>query len=407
MRVIARGLRLRSLAGRYAIRNLQRPGSQAAGVIMSIGIAVMLIVAVSLLERSLVNQIGESRPVEAPTFFFIDIQPDQADAFSAAVHQQVPGADLELTPLVRSRLYSIDGVRVKPDDDAADPGRDRADGRDQEHQRAWFVSREYVLTSLETLPKDNKIVAGTWWTPGERPREPIVSVEEDAARHLGLTVGSMIEVDIQGVPVAARVGSIRSVEWSNFSTNFYMILSPGALDGVPYTYVGTVHVPPAQEVPLQQAVVAAFPNVSAINIGEVMDSFARILEHLSLAIRAVALFCILTGAVVMAAAVATTRYRRLYESVVLKALGATRGIIARAFAVEYALMGAVAGAIGVVLASVLTAVVLHWVFDLNWRLHPDVLALGLLLTMLLAVTVGFFGTFRILGEKPLAILRHE
>jgi putative ABC transport system permease protein len=158
---------------------------------------------------------------------------------------------------------------------------------------------------------------------------------------------------------------------------------------------------------LQQAVVAQFPNVTAINIGDVMENFARILEQLSVAIRAIAAFCLLAGAVVMAAALATTRYQRLYESVILKAFGATRGLIAQAFAAEYAVLGTIAGTLGVVLASVLSWVVLTYVLEMNWRLQPTVLVVGLLLTIVVTVSVGFLSTFRILKERPLAVLRGE
>jgi putative ABC transport system permease protein len=186
-----------------------------------------------------------------------------------------------------------------------------------------------------------------------------------------------------------------------------MILSPGSLDGAPTTYVAGLRVRPDQANALQQKVVAAFPNVTAINIDDVLESFARVLDRLALAIRAVALFCVVAGGLVMAAALATTRYRRLYESVILKALGATRGLIARSFAIEYLLMGAVAGLMGVVLAGALSWAVLHFVFDLPWSFQPSVLGLGLLLTVLLTVLIGFLSTYRILGQRPLPILRHE
>jgi putative ABC transport system permease protein len=203
------------------------------------------------------------------------------------------------------------------------------------------------------------------------------------------------------------VSSIRKVEWGNFSTNFYMILSPGSLDGAPLTYVATVHVPAHEEVPLQQAVVTAFPNVTAINIGDVLESFAKVLDRLSLAIRAVALFCVVSGALVMAAALAATRYRRLYESVILKALGATRGVIARAFAVEYALLGAIGGLLGSSLASALSWAVLTTIFDLSWTFQPKVLVTSVGATIMLTMVVGFLSTFRILGQPPLHVLRQE
>jgi putative ABC transport system permease protein len=153
--------------------------------------------------------------------------------------------------------------------------------------------------------------------------------------------------------------------------------------------------------------VASFPNVTAINIGDVLDNFARVLDRLSLAIRAVALFCVVSGGLVMASALAATRYRRLYESVILKAVGATRSVIARSFAIEYALLGAVGGLLGSGLASALSWALLATVFDLSWSLQPAVLSAGFLATIALTVLVGFLSTYRILGQPPLSVLRHE
>ena len=395
----------RVLSLRYAVGNVVRPGGQAAGIMVAIGIGAMMIVTVSLVEQALLHQVQENRPTDAPTFFFIDIQPDQAQEFVSLVHREMGHTNPELTPLVRSRLHAINGHGITAEE-GSQKDEKRTEGK-EERGKQWYLTREYVLTFLEQLPKDNQLVKGEWWKPGQVFSTPQVSVEEEAATHLGLTIGSIVEFDIQGTTVSAEVSSIRTVEWGNFSTNFYMIFSPGALEGAPFTYVATVRVSPDQEVPLQQAVVASFPNVSAIHIGDVLEGFARVLDRLSLAIRAMALFCVLTGGLVMAAALAATRYRRLYESVILKALGATRGLIARAFAIEYVLLGAVAGLIGLTLGAVLSWATLRYVFDLPWSMHPRVLGSGLLLTMLLTLIVGFASTYRILGQRPLAVLRHE
>ncbi len=395
--------RPRSVAIRHAMGNLHRPGSLAVGVMVSVGIGVMVIVAVSLLERTLVDQVGESRPVDSPSFFFIDIQPDQQQGLLRLLRERTQDPAPETTPLVRSRLQAVNGRPVATAEET-----ERPSDRQQDRRKTWYLTREYVLTFLQDLPRDNQVVKGEWWQPGQAFSKPLVSIEEDAARNLGVDLGSTLAFEIQGTTIEAEVSSIRKVEWGNFSTNFYMIFSPGSLDGAPFTYVATVRVPPEEEVPLQQAVVAAFPNVTAINIGDVLDSFARILDRLALAIRAIALFCILAGALVMAAALAATRYRRLYESVVLKALGATRGLVARSFAVEYAMLGAAAGLIGTALASLLSWAVLKFILeDVTWTLQPDVLAVGFLLTLLLSLVVGFLSTFRLLGQPPLAVLRHE
>ena len=408
-RLMVSGLRLipkpASLTLRYAIGNVLRPGGHTAGILVAIGLSVMVIVTVSLVERALLRQIGETRPVDAPTFFFIDLQPDQTAGFAKLIAERTAGRGPEMTPLVRSRLHAVKGEEVKVEEERDQEER-REEGK-EERRKQWYLSREYVLTFLEQLPKGNEIIRGVWWQPGQRFAAPQVSIQEEAAQALGLDVGSQLELDIQGATIRAEVSSIRKVDWRNFSTNFYMILSPGSLDGAPVTYVATIRVDPDQEVPLQEAVVEAFPNVSAIHVGDILRNFANVLDRLALAIRAVALFCVVTGGLVMAAALAATRYRRLYESVILKAVGATRGLIARTFAAEYALLGCIGGMLAVGLSSALSWLVLTHIFDLTWSLHPMVLVIGLSCTVLLTVVVGLFSTFRILGQRPLAILRHE
>jgi putative ABC transport system permease protein len=394
-----------SLTLRYALGNVLRPGGHTTGILVAIGISVMVIVTVSLVEQALLRQVGENRPVDAPTFFFIDLQPDQTAAFAQVISERTAGRMPEMTPLVRARLHAVNGVEVKLEEE-----RDQDERRDEgkeERRKQWYLSREYVLTFLDEPPKGNEIVQGAWWKPGQHLAAPQVSIEEEAARSLGLEMGSHIELDIQGATIRAEVSNIRKVDWGNFSTNFYMILSPGSLDGAPVTYVATIRVDSDQEVPLQEAVVAAFPNVSAIHVGDVLRNFANVLDRLAIAIRAVALFCVVTGGLVMAAALAATRYRRLYESVILKAVGATRGLIARTFAAEYALLGFIGGVLAVGLSSALSWVVLTRVFDLSWSLHPMVLLIGLGSTVLLTLLVGLLSTFRILGQRPLAILRQE
>jgi putative ABC transport system permease protein len=388
---------------RQAVRNIIRPGSQAVSVMLSIGIGVMVIMTVGLLEDAFIRQVGENRPSDAPTFFFIDIQPDQVDAFGHLLHARTGDPSPKLTPLVRSRLHGINGEIVKAEAEEEKSAQVQRDDK----RKGWYLTREYVLTFLNRLPKDNVVVQGEWWQPGQHFPRPLVSVEEEAAKNLGLKIGSTVDLDIQGSVLSATVSSIRRVDWGNFSTNFYMIVSPGALEGAPFTYVATVRVPPSDEVSLQQAVVAAFPNVTALNIGDVLDSFTRVLDRLALAVRAVALFGILAGALVMATALTATRYRRLYESIILKALGATRGVIARSFAAEYVIIGAIAGIIGMVLASALSWAVLYFILELPWSIRPSILATGLVLTVILTVSVGFLSTFRILGQRPLAVLRQE
>ena len=405
--LLKQGPRPKSLILRKALGNIVRPGSQAVGITIAIGIGVMVVVTVSLVERALLRQVGETRPTDAPTFFFIDLQPDQTESFAQLLRSRPGGLDPHLTPLVRSRLSALNGHPINLEATTEEEERREKAAEKDERRKNWFLTREYVLTFLQDLPKDNQVISGQWWKPAQAFPTPLVSIEEDAAKQLGLAVGDTVELDVQGTAITAEVSSIRRVEWGNFSTNFYMIFSPGALEGAPMTYVATVRVPPSEEVALQEAVVASFPNVTAINVGDVLDSFARVLDRLSIAIRAVALFCVLSGCLVLAAALAATRYRRLYESVILKSLGATRSVIARSFAVEYALLGAAGGILGCGLASALSGAVLVTVFDLSWSLQPPVLTAGFLVTSVLAVLVGFLSTYRLLGHPPLSVLRQE
>ena len=390
---LARRGRWRSLAWRQGAANLYRPGSQAPAVLVSLGLAVMLIVSVALLESSLREQLERGSAETAPAFFFIDIQPDQAEAFSRLV-REVGGAEPDLIPVVRSRLAAIDGAAVPAD------ARTRRDD-------PWYLTREYVLTWAAGPPGKNTVVEGRWWTPAEAAREPLASVEEELAKQLGVTIGGTLTFDVQGVPITARVVNLRRVEWQTFGSNFFVIVSPGAVDGAPSTYIATARVAVDREQPLQSAVVRALPNVTAIPVREVITRVGAVLDQIALAMRLVAGFSILSGLVVMAGALAITRYQRLYQSVILKALGATRGLVARAFAVEYALLGAGAGLCGTALAAVLAWAVLRFALDVRWSWAPGTLVSGVAAAIALALVVGFLGTSRLLAQRPLGVLRGE
>ena len=397
---LARRVRWRGPAWRQGAANLHRPGSHAGPVLVSLGLAVMLVVAIALLEGSLRAQLVDRSPGTAPAFFFIDIQPDQAEPFAELVarHGATAPAEIippvELTPVVRSRLAAVNGAPIAR--------------REQTRQEeTWHLTREYVLTWAKEPPGHNTVVAGRWWTEAEAAREPLISVEAEIAGRLGVGLGDTLTFDIQGVPVSARVTSLRHVDWRSLTSNFFVIFSPGALEGAPTTFIATVSARPEQEGPLQSAVVAAFPNITAIPIREVLERVSAVLDQIALAVRLVAAFSIGAGLIVMAGALAITRQQRLYQSVILKALGATRGFVARVFAVEYALLGAAAGAAGSLLAAALAWAVLRWAFDVPSQWAPGTVLAGVLAATGLALLVGVLGTRRLLGRRPLGVLRSE
>jgi putative ABC transport system permease protein len=389
--------RLRSLVWRHALASLHRPGSQTRTVIVAVGIGVMVLLAVHLVERNLLWEIGQNVPTDSPSFFFIDIQPDQRQAFARLLADRGQ-RDVRLTPLVRSRLSAINGEAIRSEDH-------------EKREHGWYFTREYVLTFQKDLPKGNVIVKGQWWSdqaqaPSDRP-EVKVSAEEEAARHLGLRLGSSIEFDIQGARVRATISSIRKVDWGNMSTNFYFIFEPGALDGAPMTYVATARVAQGEDVALQRAIVAAFPNVSAINIRDILDSVARVVDRISLVIRFMAALAILAGLIVLAGALAAGRYQRIYDAMILKSVGARRRILAGMFLAEYMMLGTAAGFVGAVLATGLSWGVVYWLVDIGWLFQPMAIASGIVVTVVITVTVGVLSTFRILGLKPLPVLRQE
>ncbi len=403
---LARGLVLltrrlppaRGLAWRHGLAALKRPGGHAPRVVVALGMAVMLLVTVGLLESVLGHQIDHEQQRQAPSFFFLDIQPDQRDPFVRLV-ENTTGVPPALTPVVRSRLAAIDGEQVTR------AVVDRRQGRGEEG--AWYFTREYVLTWAAAPPAGNTLTRGRWWTAAEAAAGARASLEEVAARHLGVDVGSRVMFDVQGVAIEAEVTSLRRVDWQSLTTNFFVVLSPGSLDGAPAMWVATARVPAAAESALQNAVVAAFPNVTAIPVRDVLERVAAVLGEIAVAVRLVALFTLGTGLVVMAGALAATRSQRLYESVVLRTLGATRGVVARAFAVEYGLLGAAAGAGGGLLATILAWIVARWVLEAPWTFDAVPVVVGVAATPALALAVGFLATFRLLGQKPLPVLRRE
>jgi putative ABC transport system permease protein len=389
----ARRRALGGLAWRQGLANLGRPGSQAGVVLVTLGLAVMLVVSVAVLEANLRRELDAGRTERAPAFFFIDVQADQVDAFRDRVAGASGGTVPELIPVVRARLAAIRGAPVE-----ADRGK-----RDKQ----WVFTREYALTWAAEPPGHGTIVAGRWWTAAEAAREPLISVEDEIAKTLGVRVGDTLTFDVLGVPITARITSLRNVNWRSLGANFFVIFSPGALEAAPRTYLATAHVPPAAEAALQSAVVAAFPNVTAIPVREVLDRVGAVIDQIAVAVRVVAAASVLAGLVVLAGALSVTRAERLYHSVVLKAVGATRVAIARIFAVEYAVLGAAAGLAGTALATALAWGVQRWLLAVPWRWQPATLAAGVLLSGALAVAVGFLGTFRLLGRSPLAVLRGE
>ena len=387
-----------SLILKYGIGNLHRQGRQVVTIVLSIGIGVTILLTLAQVERNLLSQLRQNIPQDAPGLFFIDIQPDQKEAFEALMKGWNLKKPLQLTPLVRSRLHDINGKKIsemQPEN--------RPDG--------WYLTREYVLTYQKDLPDHNIVQRGQWWTGttgiDTADSIPLISVEAEAARHLGIDLGSTVTFDIQGDLITGRIASIREVDWGSLTTNFFFIFAPGALERSPVTYVATAATQPEEDLPVQNAVIGALPNVTAINLRDVLETIAGILKEIIRTVQFMAGFGLLVGLIVLSGAIAATRARRRHEMILLKTLGAARPTLIAMMAVEYGLLGFVAALVGALLSTGLSWGIVRFFLEIPWRFDPKTLLVGLIATVIITLLGGFLTTHRILGQKPLAVLRSE
>ena len=378
---------------RYGFSNLYRPNNQAVSIITALGMGIMLVLSIRLVQMDMIAMLNKNTDIKPPNFFFIDIQRNQTEAFRKVVRQTAPDAELELTPLVRSRLYSIDNRKMENWQ------------YKNKHEEEWFITREFVLTYMEDEPpRDNEIVEGQWWTQ-EESEKPLVSLEEDAARRLGAQLGSKLTVDIQGIPITAEVTSIRKVSWRNIRTNFYMIFSPGALAQAPVTYVGSVSLNPEKERTLQSAIVDALPNITALSTRDIVNTVESVVNKLLTLVDFMSGFAIVSGLFILSGAIASTKFRRLKESAILKTLGAKRSVVASILGYEYAMLGVIAATIGVLLSSALSWAVMEYIVKSDWHLRIGPLGWALLTAVVLTTVTGIVSSLDVLRNKPVQTLR--
>lgn len=388
----ARLKRPRSPAWRLALSNLTRPGAPTAGVVMSIGTGLSVMVTVALLDTNLSRQITDHIPERAPAFFFIDIQPDQVRPFEDIV-ARTDGADLlQHMPNLRGRLALIDGTPV--DEAIYDPG------------ASWFVNGERGLTYAATPPEGADVVAGAWW-PEDYAGPPAISLDAEIAGELGIGVGDTLTFNILGRRVTAEIHNLRTIDWSRIRAEFATIFAPGALEDLPQTHVAAVGVTPEAEDRLHRAVTDRFANVSAVRIRDVLETVADVFSRIAVAVRASAGVTVAAGLLVLAGAVAAGYRRRVYDAVVLKVLGATRADVMRAFVVEYAMLGAVTALLAAAVGTAGSHAVMRFVMEGDWEFDPFAVAVTVAAGIAVTVLLGFAGTWKALGESVMAVLGAE
>lgn len=376
---------------RHGVAALARPGAGVVGAAVALGLGTLVVVALGLVGARLEEELVNGAPPDAPTVFLVDVQPDQWDDVREALVDE--GAEgIDSTPVVMARLAEIGGRTVQ--DIIADPGRR---GRSR-----WQLTREQRLTWSDVLPGGNELIAGDLWSDPERAE---VSVEKEFAESLGVTLGDALVFDVQGVSMEFTVTSLREVDWASFRINFFLLVEPGVMEDAPGWRLAAARVPPENELALQARVVEAHPNVGVLRIRPLLERVAETLGKIALAVRLLGGFTVLVGIAILAGAVAASSSRRAGEAALLKALGVTRGGVAGLFAVEFGLLGLLAGLLGG-----LGALGMSWTFldvglGLSGLPNPWSVPLAAVGTAALAVLAGLGSSRRALASRPLASLR--
>jgi putative ABC transport system permease protein len=270
----------------------------------------------------------------------------------------------------------------------------------------WAVNGDRGLTYAANLPAGSRLAAGRWWPPDYRG-PPLVSFDAALARGMGLAVGDTLSVNLLGREITARIANLRDIDWQRLGINFVMVFAPGTFEAAPQTHLAAVYLRVEQEDRLVRRVTEVFPNVSAIEVREALAAVDRILGMIGAAVRLTALAAVAAGALVLGGAIAAGHHRRVYDAVLLKVLGATRGAIIAAYLVEHGLLGALSAVVGGVLGTLAAYVVVTRLLETDWLLLPGPLLSTATAATLLALALGIAGTWRALGATPAAYLRNE
>ncbi len=388
---------------RQGLANLYRPANQTVTVVLALGFGAFLLSTLMLVQHNLLRELRVDRGASRPNVVFFDVQPDQKDDVEARVRGFGPLTS-PVVPIVPMRIQSLNGRSASDllaiEDAAKRPER-------------WALRREYRSSYRDRPAASERVVAGSWWRPGEwRNRSgdgPVpIALEEGLARELRVGIGRTIVWDVQGVALATRVACLREVEWARFEPNFFVVFPEGPLDDAPQSFVVLSRVDDANaRARLQRSVVEAHPNVSTLDLAQVQRAIEGVLDRVVLAVRFMALFSLAAGAVVLAGAVASSHFQRVREGALLRTLGATRRQLQGILLAEYAVLGALAAATAILLSSLAGWALVRFVYGGSFGL-PGPSFLFLLVAVLgLTVAVGLSGSREAWRRPPLEVLRAD
>ncbi len=374
---------------RYGLANVSRRGPESIAQVVAFGLGLMVLLLLAVVRNDLVEDWRRSLPADTPNHFLINIPAAETEAFSGFFTQQGM-AEPRLYPMIRARLTSINGRPVSDLQLGSDRGR-------------GFAEREQNLTWSEALSPGNKLVGGRWWGEQDRGRA-LVSVAADYRDELGIKLGDRLAFDVAGEPLEAEVSSFREVQWDSFQPNFFLVFSPGTLDGMVGTWLTAVRLEPGDK-PMLTDLVRRFPSVSVFDVEAILAQVREVMDRASLAVQYVFLFTLAAGLMVLLAAIQSTRDERRYESAMLRTLGASRRVVLKGVAAEFTAVGVLAGLLAAVGATAAGWVIATELFNLKYQLDPSVWAVGLALGVLLVGGAGTFAARSVVNHPPIATLR--
>jgi len=382
--------RERSRAGvgwRYALASLERRSGASALQITALGIGLMCLLLIAMTRNDLIKGWRDATPPDAPNEFLIDIQPDQRDGVLAYLHGHgQPGT--ALSPMIRARLVAINGKPVNPD------SYDKPDAK-------RLVDREFNLSYTTALPDDNRVTQGAWFGASAKPQ---VSIEEGIAKTIRVKLGDTLRFDVAGMPVEAPVTSLRKVDWNSFKVNFFVLMPPEALSDLPATFITSFYLP-ANDQRMIDGLIAAYPNVTAIDTAPILAQIQRTLAQVIGAVQFLFLFTLAAGVLVLYAALAGTRDERMRESALLRALGASHRQIRSVQIAEFVAVGGLAGLMAALGAQGIGYVLASRVFEFHIDFNPWLVPAGVVAGIACAGIGGWLGLRRVLARPALQSLR--
>ncbi|WP_135081618.1 FtsX-like permease family protein [Terasakiella sp. SH-1] len=377
---------------RLAITALHRPGSTAPSVILSLGLGLSVLVAVTQIDQNLRGQINDDLPKDAPAFFFIDIQNDQITPFDDTLTTIKGASNYKRVPSLRGRITKINGVDV--------------DKAKVASQSQWAIRGDRALTYAAQTPEGSKIIKGEWWAEEYRGK-PLISLDAGLAKGFGVDIGDTLSVNVLGRNVTATITSLREINWKSMRFDFAIIMSPGLLEYAPHSHIAAVHADDTALDTIEKSLARHFPNVSIIRVKDALQSARNLMDGISTAIGLAASLTVMAGGFVLAGAMASGREQRTYEAIVFKVLGATRGRMLLAYLIEYGLLGLVTGLIAAIVGTLSSWGVITFLMNMDWAFYPQTIAMTLFLCLILTIGAGFIGTWQALGQKAAPHLRNE